>query len=85
VRPIVNLARRPLHIGVRLSFLIASSLVRRTNRRLASVQHNGEVEVGQPINKILRGVFDVLTFESVSSTALSFSRDRVSSADSGQV
>ncbi|GAA5841755.1 hypothetical protein JCM5353_007420 [Sporobolomyces roseus] len=41
VRPIVNLARRPLHVG-----------------------HNGEVEVGQPINKILRGVFDVLTFES---------------------
>ncbi|GAA6017246.1 hypothetical protein JCM11491_001868 [Sporobolomyces phaffii] len=41
VRPIVNLARRPLRIGP-----------------------NGEKEVGQPINQILRGVFDVLTFES---------------------
>ncbi|GAA5934697.1 telomerase reverse transcriptase [Sporobolomyces koalae] len=41
VRPIVNLARKPLQIG-----------------------QNGELEVGQPINKILRSVFDVLTFES---------------------
>ncbi|GAA5959406.1 hypothetical protein JCM21900_006848 [Sporobolomyces salmonicolor] len=40
VRPIVNLARRPLVVG-----------------------YNGQMEVGQPINKILRGVFDVLTFE----------------------
>ncbi|GAA5910442.1 telomerase reverse transcriptase [Sporobolomyces salmoneus] len=41
VRPIVNLARRPIRIGM-----------------------NGEKEVGQPINLILRSVFDVLTFES---------------------
>lgn len=27
---------------------------------------NGAKEVGMPINKILAGVFDVLTFESVS-------------------
>ncbi|GAA5826431.1 hypothetical protein JCM11251_002363 [Rhodosporidiobolus azoricus] len=40
VRPIVNLARRPLRMGL-----------------------NGQKEVGQPINKILQGVFDVLTFE----------------------
>ncbi|GAA5952834.1 hypothetical protein JCM3765_002979 [Sporobolomyces pararoseus] len=41
VRPIVNLARRPLKLGM-----------------------NGAKEVGMPINKILAGVFDVLTFES---------------------
>ncbi|GAA6017946.1 hypothetical protein JCM10207_002715 [Rhodosporidiobolus poonsookiae] len=40
VRPIVNLARRPLKIGL-----------------------NGQKEVGQPINKVLQSVFDVLTFE----------------------
>ncbi|GAA6058467.1 hypothetical protein JCM3770_002740 [Rhodotorula araucariae] len=40
VRPIVNLARRPVKLGL-----------------------NGQKEVGQPINKILQGVFDVLTFE----------------------
>ncbi|GAA5851509.1 hypothetical protein JCM8547_001116 [Rhodosporidiobolus lusitaniae] len=40
VRLIVNLARRPLKIGL-----------------------NGQKEVGQPINKVLRSVFDVLTFE----------------------
>ncbi|BGP40727.1 Telomerase reverse transcriptase [Rhodotorula kratochvilovae] len=40
VRPIVNLARRPIKLGL-----------------------NGQKEVGQPINKILQGVFDVLTFE----------------------
>ncbi|GJN91088.1 hypothetical protein Rhopal_004105-T1 [Rhodotorula paludigena] len=40
VRPIVNLARRPLKSGA-----------------------NGQKEVGQPINMVLRSVFDVLTFE----------------------
>ncbi|BGP25246.1 Telomerase reverse transcriptase [Rhodotorula toruloides] len=40
VRPIVNLARRPLKI-----------------------EANGQKTVGQPINKILQSVFDVLTFE----------------------
>ncbi|BGP32724.1 Telomerase reverse transcriptase [Rhodotorula toruloides] len=40
VRPIVNLARRPLKIDA-----------------------NGQKTVGQPINKILQSVFDVLTFE----------------------
>ncbi|GAA6062681.1 hypothetical protein JCM10212_002504 [Sporobolomyces blumeae] len=40
VRPIVNLARRPLKLGL-----------------------NGQLEVGQPINRILRSVFDVLNFE----------------------
>ncbi|GAA5844734.1 hypothetical protein JCM9279_002901 [Rhodotorula babjevae] len=40
VRPIVNLARRPIKLGL-----------------------NGQKEVGQPINKILQSVFDVLTFE----------------------
>ncbi|BGP56240.1 hypothetical protein JCM8202_005757 [Rhodotorula sphaerocarpa] len=40
VRPIVNLARRPIKVSA-----------------------GGRREVGQPINKVLQGVFDVLTFE----------------------
>ncbi|CEQ41347.1 SPOSA6832_03072 [Sporobolomyces salmonicolor] len=56
VRPIVNLARRPLVVGASLVFL--SSPPSRTRLMCLSGQYNGQMEVGQPINKILRGVFD---------------------------
>jgi hypothetical protein len=62
VRPIVNLARRPLKIGVRC---VSSLLECVLNTHHSPVQLNGQKEVGQPINKVLQGVFDVLTFEKV--------------------
>jgi len=67
VRPIVNLARRPIKLGVRpLALSPLLPVVVELMEDLA-LQLNGQKEVGQPINKILQSVFDVLTFEKVRS------------------
>jgi len=64
VRPIVNLARRPIKTGVRRIHSDLSASARLTDVT-ACAQLNGHKEVGQPINKILQSVFDALTFEKV--------------------